>query len=145
MATKTLILTAYGPKTKLPEKEFPQTLTKQSMRNECNINYIVNKFQKTGVITHRNQFEAQYDDATGIDFKEALDMVKAGESMFAELPSAERRSFNNDPAKFMNWINNPDNQDDMIKRGYASDNRPPVEKPVEVIIKNPQEPPPEAT
>jgi hypothetical protein len=140
MAIKQKFVTAYGEKTPLPVKEWPQSLTKQNHRDECNINYIVNKFQKTGVITHRNKYEGNYDDVTGVDFTTSMNMVKAGESMFAELPSAERRSFNNDPAKFMTWINNPENQDEMIKRGYATDNRIPEPIPIKVEVTNPPEP-----
>lgn len=141
MTIKHKCLTAYGPKTKLPAKEFPATLTKQNHRNECNINYIMAKFQKTGIITHRTKYELQYDDVSGVDFQTAMNMVKEGESMFAELPSKERKSFGNDPAKFLEWINNPENQDEMIKRGYATDTREPEQAPIPVQITNPPETP----
>ena len=71
--------------------------TKQASRDECDINLIMAKFQKTGAISHFQKHSGSYDYATGIGFKDAMDIVAEGRSIFAELPSSLRNRFENDP------------------------------------------------
>ena len=59
----------------------------QSHGKACNINNIVNKFQKTGVLEHQNKHEARYDDITGQDFETMMNIVANARSMFEDLPS----------------------------------------------------------
>lgn len=119
-------------------------LTKQNHKDECNVNLILARYQKTGVIEHRQEFEAQYDDATGVDFQEAMNLVISAENMFKELPSTVRKEFENDPGKFMTFVNNPENMEKMIEMGLAVEQVPEPPVQVEVINKTSNETPSEA-
>lgn len=134
------IIKPYGKKLK-STIDTGDGLTKQNHKDECDVNLILSKYQKTGVLQHRQQFEPQYDDATGYDFQDAMNLVISSQNMFNELPSSMRKKFENNPVKFMNFVNNPENQDQMIEMGLATDNRPAPTQPVEVIITNPETPP----
>jgi len=79
------------------------SLTKQSEKNSCDINKIVQKYIKTGVMPHvRNSVELLYLDATAIpDYQSALNIVIESEASFNSLPAQVRAHFDNDPAKFV--------------------------------------------
>lgn len=118
-------VTAYGPKLKVALDGFEKTLTKQSMKEECNINFILQKFQKTGVIEHEKQFRGDYAEFDAIDYHEALNAVRAAEEMFETVPSSIRKRFNNDPGEFLAFTTNAENQEEIYNLGLAE--RPPLE------------------
>lgn len=94
-------------------------LTRQEFEPECEINNIMAKYQRTGVITHINKFAGMYGDFDSVDFQTALQTIKDGEEMFSELPSSVRKYFDNDPAAFMEFVNDPDNIDKLVDLGLA--------------------------
>lgn len=96
------------------------SMTKQSFKNECDINNILKKHAKTGLINHVNQYEGNYDVATSLDFKQAMDLVTSAQQMFDDLPSSVRDRFQNDPAQFLDFVQNPDNAQEMVKMGLAT-------------------------
>lgn len=101
--------------------EFDQDegMTRQEFEPECEINNIMNKYQRTGVLTHINRFGAMYGDFDAVDFQTALQTIKDGEDMFAQLPSSTRKYFDNDPAAFMEFVNDPENIDKLVELGLA--------------------------
>lgn len=101
--------------------DFPpdEGLTRQEFKAECNINNIMAKYQKTGIIDHIMKYSPTYGEYSPIDFQEAMDTIKQGESLFAELPSKARKYFNNDPAEFMEFVNDPENIEKLVELGLA--------------------------
>lgn len=95
-------------------------LTKQSFKDECDVNNIVAKYQKTGAITHFAKHAPQYDFCTGHDLKESIEIVNQANEMFAELPSAVRKLCNNDPAEFLQFVQDPANAAQMSDLGLSS-------------------------
>lgn len=120
---------AYGPKKRVAIKFIEPTLTKQSMQNECDINQIMAKYQKTGAITHLQNNRANYGFADSITFHECLNIVTKAQSMFAELPSSIRKRFDQDPARFLDFVQNPENSDELVSMGLA--NAPTLAPPTE--------------
>jgi len=115
-----IIRTAYGPKERLGDiGDLGVSLTKQSFTDECDINTIMRKYQKTGAIDHVNKHEASYGYATSDTFQEALETVARGKQMFEELPSSIRTKFENDPAKFLDFVQDNNNQAEMVEIGLA--------------------------
>jgi len=113
---------AYDPHPRFHAKLDPVSLTHQSMSPECDINTIMKKYERTGVLEHRNRFEGAYGDFTSApaDYQESMNAVLAAEDMFASLPSKIRRRFHNDPGAFIEYVGNPDNQEEMIALGLAT-------------------------
>ena len=60
-------------------------LTEQSHKDELNINNILARFQKTGVLDHVKEHGPQYADVPALDYREAMEIVTASNTMFAEL------------------------------------------------------------
>lgn len=78
---------------------------RQSMKDECDINNIVARYEKTGVLTHLNASQATYADVSELTgYRDALDKVTAAKEVFMKLPSELRAVFDNDPAKFLDFI-----------------------------------------
>ncbi len=109
--------TAYGPK-KAVKISFPeQGRTKQAMQSQCDINQIMAKFQKTGVIDFVNKHSPQFGDSTGIDFQTSMETVARANEMFADLPSSVRKRFNNDPQELLEFCEDGENRQEAIKLG----------------------------
>lgn len=113
------------------------SLTKQSFKAECNINNIMAKFQKSGAITHYAAHAPTYGDCTPIELLDAQLIISHANEMFDDLPSAIRKRFHNNPEEFLEFVQNEDNQDEMVKLGLKAKPKAPVEKR--------SEKPPEAT
>lgn len=95
------------------QKHFPkQSLAKQSFKDECNINNIMQRFEKDGLVDHVNKFNGDYADALGVeDYHTSLNQVMAAKEAFLTLPSRVRANFDNDPGRFMDFVDNPENID----------------------------------
>lgn len=131
--------TAYSNKTKPVLTCTDESRTKQSFKDDCDITKIIKKYDKTGILTHINQTEAQYGDLVGADFQTAQDIVAHAKTAFAMLPSEVRKQFHNDPAMFLDFADNPDNAETMLEMGICTEkeldqmhpgwNPPPPEEP----------------
>ncbi len=85
--------------------------TKQSFRDETDINKILQRAQKTGTVSHLAKHEAVYGDFSDFDFFELEIKLTKGREIFDDLPSEIRTEFSNSPAKFFDFVNNPKNKD----------------------------------
>ncbi len=94
--------------------------TKQSHKDECNINTIMERFQRTGMIDFVNEHKPQYGDVSDIDFQGALDDVRTAQALFAGLPSSVRSRFNNDPGEYLNFAEDPTNRAEALALGLIS-------------------------
>ena len=131
LSTKTIsddspetIITAYGPKLPratrqihFPENELPHGRTKQSFKDEADINLIMERYARTGILEFQQRRQAQYGDFTGYDYQAAKDLVAKGYSMFYELPAIVRDRFKNDPAAFLDFVANDSNRAEAEKLG----------------------------
>lgn len=94
------------------------SLTKQSFKDECDINNILKKYQNTGLITHVQEARSGYGDFTAVtDYQSALNAVLEAQDAFLELPAQIRERFNNDPTEFVAFIDDPRNANAAIELG----------------------------
>lgn len=97
---------------------FPaQGRTKQEFKAECDINNIMARYLRTGVIEFRNKYEPRYADVSGLDFNTAMEVVSKASSMFEELPAKLRERFENDPAKFLDFVGDEGNREEAKALG----------------------------
>ena len=97
-------------------------LTEQAHKNECDMNYILRDYKRTGFIRHAKDNQGRYDDVSVQDFQDAMFIVAEANNMFAELPAAVRKDFNNDPAAFLGFVQNPENQEKLQSMGIIKGN-----------------------
>lgn len=115
--------------------------TRQEFKDECNINVIMKKYEKTGVISHTSNRQPRYVDfGDGVpDFHTAMNMMVAAESAFMTLPAVVRKRFENDPAAFVEYASDEKNLDQLREWGLAAPAKP-AEAPMKVEVVNPAEP-----
>ena len=110
-----------------------ESRTEQAHRDEVDINKIVARYQRTGVLPVRSGV-AQFGDFSQIgDYHEALDQVMVAERMFHELPSGVRRRFANDPGKLIQFLSDPGNLAEAVSLGLVSADALPAD-PAAVVV-----------
>lgn len=76
----------------------------QSFKESSDINVIVDKAKRTGVLAHINNNAQFYADMTDFDYEGAKNKIAQTNSAFYELSSELRAEFDNDPAKFLTTV-----------------------------------------
>jgi phage internal scaffolding protein len=95
------------------------SLTQQQFKDEADINTIVNRFLKTGVLPTPNTFP-QYVDFEGVfDYQSAMNLVRAADESFLRMDAKVRSRFNNSPQEFLEFFANPANAQEAIRLGLA--------------------------
>lgn len=86
--------------------------TKQSFKDETDINKLLVKAAKGGSISHLAKHGAVYGDFSDInDLMTAFSRLEKGKEIFEQLPGELKREFNQSPQEFFNFVNNPENVD----------------------------------
>ena len=118
---------AYSPKLRCSISFSGEGRTKQSFKAECDINTIMSRYARTGVLDHLARTPPQYADIEGIDFQGAMQVVATAREQFAAMSSELRDRFANDPAKLLSFLQNPDNLEEGVKLGLLTRSEvPPV-------------------
>lgn len=112
------LLSFYLPHSRVTAPHSDELITKQSMKDECDIHNILRQYQKTGIIQHINQQQPIFDDLPDItDFQTSLSILDQAEQAFAALPSSIRDSFQNDPAELLRAIQDPGQRERLTELG----------------------------
>lgn len=124
-------------------KFFKPSLTEQSHRNEVDINSIIARYRRTGVLGTPTQVrEMFYGDFSAVgSFHEVQNIIMDAAKRFMELPSNVRLAFENDPARFLDAFKDDSQLQKLIDLGLVKapdpvvgtlDNPAPIDKqPVE--------------
>lgn len=103
--------------------------TKQSFRDDSNINNIIKKYNETGLLPDLIKKEPQYGDfAKTQDFQSSLNLVIKAQEQFDALSATVRKRFNNDPAEMLAFVNDKRNQEELVKLGLATKRPVPKEQ-----------------
>lgn len=113
-----------SPQRKRLTKKFTgESRTRQSFNDETNINNIMARFDKTGLIDHVNEHQGSYGDFSEIsDYHTALNHVIQAQDSFNSLPSKLRAHFDNDPGLFLDFMTDPANTEEIKKMGLSPTN-----------------------
>ncbi|AGT39929.1 portal protein [Marine gokushovirus] len=121
--------------------EIQVSMTKQEFAQETEINNIMARYEKTGILDHVKEHAGYANFPAPVDYQDALQMTIDAQLAFDALPARTRREFHNDPLEFLSFIEDPDNVDRMRDLGLLND---PVEEASEEADPSPREVPPEA-
>lgn len=127
MPKQTLSLTStrrpYAPVQTVPRGE---SKTQQSDAKSCDIHAIMERYHKTGMITHVKNTQGEYlDMASKPEFKTAMDIIANATSLFAQIPSHLRNVFHNDIGEFLEFVQDENNYDQIEAYGFPTDHLPP--------------------
>lgn len=92
--------------------------TDQSYKKSCDINLIMNQYQKTGLLPHIKDRVGQYMDVSNApDLIEAHEIVQEAKELFDDLPVEVRRLMDYDPSKLVNFVSDEKNYDLLVEHG----------------------------
>lgn len=101
--------------------EAGRSLTKQAFKNQVNINTIMAKYRKTGMIEHVNGEQPFYGDVSDIkSYQDACNIVAKAEELFYGMSSDIRKRFENDPAKLIAFLQDEKNLDEARQLGIVA-------------------------
>lgn len=128
MKTTHAIRFHYGTPPTVKQEIGGETMTQQHMAAETDINNIMKRYERDGIIEHFNQYQGEYGDFTVMpDFHTAMNTIREADEMFLSLPASIRDRFDNDPAKFVDFATDKNNLAEMREMGLArkADGTPP--------------------
>lgn len=106
-----------NPPPSSPYMETMPSLTRQEDKDRGDINKIMRKYEKIGVLPTMNR-EAFFADVTKVtSYQEAYEIVRNGDEFFEQLPAEFRARFQNDAAAFLDFTSNPQNRSELIELG----------------------------
>jgi len=95
------------------------SLTQQQFKDESDINTIVDRFMKSGVMPNPINMP-QYMDYEGVfDFQTAMNTIRQADENFMRMDAKVRARFNNSPQEFLEFFGNPENTQEAIRLGLA--------------------------
>lgn len=97
-----------------------ESMTKQALAYEADVNVIVAKYVKTGDPSIFRQRAGEFLDTTEVgDYFSCLNRVKEAEAAFATLPSKVRDQFGNDPGKLELAMRDPAQREALVSAGIV--------------------------
>ena len=96
-----------------------KSMTKQADRDRANIHNILKRYEKTGLLPQRTTSPIEGELPQVESFHQAMNILVTAQQSFEALPSNVRQKFENDPAKFLEFVNDEKNKDQLIELGLA--------------------------
>lgn len=120
------------------------SLTRQEFAEECDVNAIVARFEKTGGGWPfvPNNHVPHYVDFTAVpsDLQSAMSILNESNEAFMRLPASVRKDFDNDPMRFVEYASDRSNLPRLRELGLAEPEKAKPE-PIEVRLSTPPAPP----
>lgn len=107
--------------------------TKQSFKDDCDINLIVKRHAQRGMWDHLAPHTPTYGDFTGAtDLQDAIFKVDEANRDFMTLPAALRSAVNNDPVQLLEALASEEGTEELIQLGLKieEEQEPEREEPV---------------
>jgi hypothetical protein len=102
------------------------SLTQQQFKDEADINYIIAMYNSSGVMPSFHG-DGQPSEPIFADFAELPDSAQEmynqmlqAKANFDNLPLDIRKRFNYDPGAFLEFVDNPNNVDELVAMGLAT-------------------------
>lgn len=90
--------------------------TKQEFAQESDLNFIMARYTETGELPE--SIVGLYEDFSDApDFFEAQNILARADAQFSSLPAAVRARCDNDPGKFLEFVHDPANFDELQELG----------------------------
>lgn len=109
------------------------SLTQQQFRDDANINVIIERFNRTGILVDPSEVGSRVADFREhhdfSDYHELRTRVAEAEEMFFDLPSHIRERLNNDPSIMLDTLLDADKRQLAIELGFYSPDPSPNPSP----------------
>ncbi|QXP08311.1 MAG: internal scaffolding protein [Arizlama microvirus] len=111
----------YSPPPQVALDKFDESLAQQHFANEVNINQIIARYNKTGVMPAGDAQPSFGDFGSMADFQSAQNLIAQAKQSFDLLPSDLRYRFNNDPAYLLQFLEKEENRLEAVRLGLVND------------------------
>lgn len=123
-----------------------ELMTKQSFKEQCDINFIVKQHASTGLWSHLNPVAPTYGDVSGaVDLQGSIQAVRNAQADFGALPATVRALAANNPVQFLEMLGNEEAFAHLVAAGLPVEDRaptlPPAAPPVPASPPSPVGPP----
>jgi len=87
------------------------SFVQQHAKDECDINKLMSRYEKHGVIDHVARGQPTFADVSeAVDYQTAVNVVKSADTAFRALPASLRALYDNDPHALLEAIDAEDEQ-----------------------------------
>lgn len=114
-------------------KEFSESMTDQSQKEDADINTLIKRFGITGEIPVLDRLPVQGDFVGNMTYHEAQNALLEADAAFMELPAELRARFHHDPGQFVQFCSNKENKAELLKLGLMPAPPDPI-VPIELAI-----------
>lgn len=97
-----------------------KSMVRPEFKDETDINKLIKHYSQQEIYEGYLHNVQVFADTTGMEFHDMQCMVAEGNSSFMELPSNIRYRFDNDPVKFLTFIQDPKNEEELINMKLAN-------------------------
>lgn len=102
-----------------------ESRVKQAFAEESDVNAIMKKYLATGIVTHQNLSTPRYGDFSTVDdYLSAVNRVRDAQERFMTLPAEIRDYVDNDPAKLLELVFDPDRVEEARSLGLLGQDEP---------------------
>lgn len=99
-----------------------KSLARQSEAEGCDINVIMKRYEKTGLLPQVVGGAAFFADVSELgDYRTVVENIRLAEAAFGQLPADLRSRFRNDVAEFLDFVSDPANAGELVKLGLVED------------------------
>lgn len=117
-----------------------ELLTQQHFQAETNINLIMEKYNKTGMLPVRKLNPHYGDFSKSGDYQEALNNINDAKEEFSKLPAEVKRRFGQNPVEIIQFLLDKNNQIEAEKMGLIEKKVQPLKKGEPTPEKSKKEP-----
>lgn len=107
----------------IPDDE-ENRMVKQEFAEEVDINTILRRFNITGQLPSGVRMPVYADFEEVFDFHSAANAIAQANEAFEQMPANVRERFQNDPAKFVAFCDNPNNRAEAERLGLVDPRAP---------------------
>lgn len=102
-------------------------MTEQCHSDSCDVHNILSQYIRTGILEHVAKFDGKYGDFIDVPtFQDAQNRIAEAASMFETVPAKVRARFGHDPNKFIDWITDERNRQDILDSGFTDKHLPKI-------------------
>lgn len=102
-----------------------ETRTNQEFKQECDINTIISRFGigENPVAPQDWVTDVDIENAPA-DYQSVMNQLNEAREQFMSLPAKVRTQFDNDPAKFVSFVSDEKNGEELVRMGLAKVREP---------------------
>lgn len=143
---------SYTPHDRVSIDTGSDTPVEQSHRDQCDVNEIIRRFKRNGLLDHQNHRQPMYGDFTAASsLQESIELVTAAQDDFDSIPAKVRAAALNSPVQFLEMLSTPEGVAilekaglEVSEEGSPTPHVPPVAEPAPSDPSTPPTPPPPA-